>query len=47
MVPRYIETVLALPRTPTNKVMRAALRSHGITERTWDRKAAGLSIRNL
>ncbi len=47
MVPRYIEFVSALPRTPTNKVQKHLLRAAGITETTWDRKAAGISLRNL
>lgn len=47
MVPRYIEVVDALPRTPTNKVKRALLRESGVTPRTWDRKAAGVSLQGL
>ncbi|HWE91818.1 MAG TPA: AMP-binding protein [Pseudonocardiaceae bacterium] len=42
MVPRYVEFVDALPRTPTDKVAKYRLRAqgdHGITERTWDREA--------
>lgn len=40
MVPRYIEFVDALPRTPTDKVAKYKLRAegdHGITPGTWDR----------
>jgi crotonobetaine/carnitine-CoA ligase len=40
MVPRYVEFVDALPRTPTDKVAKYRLRAegdHGITEHTWDR----------
>jgi carnitine-CoA ligase len=44
MVPRYIETVAALPRTPTNKVRKAELRSGAVAGDCWDRKAAGLSL---
>ncbi len=47
MVPRYIETLERLPRTPTNKVKKAELRVLGVTESTWDRHAAGVSIRRL
>ena len=46
MVPRYIESLDALPRTPTNKVRKAELRASGI-DAAWDRKAAGISLRDL
>lgn len=36
MVPRYIDTVDELPRTPTEKVRKDALRDRGITATTWD-----------
>ncbi|WP_236794502.1 AMP-binding protein [Amycolatopsis sp. GM8] len=42
MVPRYIEYVDALPRTPTDKVAKYRLKEqgdHGLTEATWDREA--------
>ncbi|TPQ21530.1 AMP-binding protein [Streptomyces sporangiiformans] len=38
-VPRYIETVPALPLTETGKVRKAVLRERGLTTRTWDRIA--------
>jgi crotonobetaine/carnitine-CoA ligase len=44
MVPRYVEVVAALPRTPTEKVRKDELRAAGITETTWDRDAAGLVL---
>jgi crotonobetaine/carnitine-CoA ligase len=47
MVPRYIEKISALPRTPTNKVMKAQLRSGATTGECWDRKAEGLSLLDL
>ncbi|RZL65661.1 MAG: ATP-dependent acyl-CoA ligase [Variovorax sp.] len=47
MVPRYIEIIDALPRTPTNKVRKSDLRAGVIVGRCWDRKAAGVSLRNL
>ncbi|MDN5859396.1 MAG: hypothetical protein L0H84_12310, partial [Pseudonocardia sp.] len=43
MVPRYIEFVGELPRTPTDKVAKHALRArgdHGLTAATWDRESA-------
>lgn len=47
MVPRYIELVDELPRTPTDKIRKQALRERGVTATTWDYKAAGLSIRQI
>jgi crotonobetaine/carnitine-CoA ligase len=47
MVPRYIEFVAALPRTPTNKVQKHVLRSSGVNDATWDRKTTGVSLRDL
>jgi crotonobetaine/carnitine-CoA ligase len=39
MVPRYVDVVDALPRTPTEKVEKARLRERGVTTSTWDRSA--------
>lgn len=36
MVPRYVEIVEALPKTPTEKIERAKLAARPITEATWD-----------
>ncbi|RKT89055.1 crotonobetaine/carnitine-CoA ligase [Saccharopolyspora antimicrobica] len=36
MVPRYIEFVAGLPKTPTEKVEKFRLAQAGITDRTWD-----------
>lgn len=44
MVPRYIEFVHELPKTPIGKIARHELQKqgdHGITPHTWDRDAAG------
>jgi crotonobetaine/carnitine-CoA ligase len=38
-VPRYIEILPALPKTPTEKVRKTELRAAGITPGTWDREA--------
>jgi carnitine-CoA ligase len=38
MVPRYIEFVARLPKTPTEKVEKFRLRQAGITPGTWDRE---------
>ena len=47
MVPRYIEFMDELPRTPTNKVKKAEMREAGVTPATWDRQAAGVSVRAI
>jgi crotonobetaine/carnitine-CoA ligase len=45
MVPRYVRVESELPKTPTNKIQKAALRAQGITPGTWDREAAGLTLK--
>lgn len=45
MVPRYVEFVDALPRTPTEKVRKTELREHGVTAATWDSRSEGLAAR--
>jgi crotonobetaine/carnitine-CoA ligase len=45
MVPRYIRIVDALPKTPTQKVQKAQLRSEGVTTDTWDRDKSGLRLK--
>lgn len=47
MVPRYVETLEALPRSPTNKIRKAELRARGVGEGVWDRKVAGISLREM
>lgn len=44
MVPRFIELVSELPRTPTMKVRKTELRAQGNTLATWDCEKAGLKI---
>jgi crotonobetaine/carnitine-CoA ligase len=39
MVPRYIEFVNEIPKTPTGKARKAELRDQGVTASTWDREA--------
>ena len=39
MVPRYVDIVTELPRTPTEKVEKYRLVQLGVTERTWDRES--------
>ena len=37
--PRFIELVESLPKTPTAKVQKVALRARGVTTATWDRQS--------
>lgn len=43
-VPRYIEFVSEFPLTENGKVKKFQLRERGVTERTWDREAAGYQL---
>jgi carnitine-CoA ligase len=43
-VPRYLEFVADLPTTESGKVQKYKLRLRGISERTWDREAAGYKL---
>ncbi len=49
MVPRYVDVVEVLPRTPTEKVEKAQLRQRGVTTTTWDRYSptSGHPLRRL
>jgi crotonobetaine/carnitine-CoA ligase len=42
-VPRYIEVVGDLPRTPSGKVLKHQLRNAG-TSGSWDREKAGIVL---
>lgn len=43
MLPRYVEIVAALPKTPTEKVRKQQLRDLGLTATTWDYDRSGLA----
>jgi crotonobetaine/carnitine-CoA ligase len=45
MVPRYVRVIDEFPRTPTQRVQKHLLRAQGLTPDTWDREAAGISVR--
>lgn len=47
MVPRYLRYLDAFPRTPTGKPQKVQLRTEGVTPETWDRKTAGVSLRDI
>lgn len=44
-VPRFVEFVGSLPKTPNEKVQKGKLRQAGITENTWDREKAGYKVK--
>lgn len=44
-VPRYVEFMEALPKTPTERIQKYLLKQAGITENTWDREKAGIQLR--
>ena len=44
MIPRYLRVLPELPKTPTAKVQKVALRAEGVTADTWDRERAGIRI---
>jgi crotonobetaine/carnitine-CoA ligase len=44
-VPRFLEFVDSLPATENGKIQKYKLRDRGITAETWDREAAGITVR--
>jgi crotonobetaine/carnitine-CoA ligase len=44
-IPRYVEFVESLPKTPTGRVQKNLLREAGITANTWDRERADYKIK--
>jgi carnitine-CoA ligase len=44
-VPRFLEFVDALPATENGKIQKYKLRERGLTDRTWDREAAGIAVK--
>lgn len=45
MIPRYVRLMAELPRTSTQKIMKAELRSEGLTVDTWDRDQHGIKVK--
>ena len=45
MVPRFIDVVGFLPKTPTDKIRKFTLREKGVTSVTWDREKAGIHLK--
>jgi crotonobetaine/carnitine-CoA ligase len=44
MIPRFIEFVVELPKTHTNRTRKIELRERGATDTTWDRMKAGITL---
>lgn len=44
-VPRFVEFMDALPKTPTERVQKYLLKEAGITPNTWDREKAGVEVK--
>ncbi|NYG59848.1 crotonobetaine/carnitine-CoA ligase [Nocardioides daedukensis] len=44
MVPRYIQVIGVLPKTPTQKIQKHLLRDSGVAQDVWDREAAGIKL---
>lgn len=44
MIPRYVQIIKEMPKTPTEKI-RKQPRDLGVTGDTWDAVAAGISTR--
>jgi crotonobetaine/carnitine-CoA ligase len=45
MIPRYIRVVDTFPKTGTERTMKYQLKSQGVTHDTWDREAAGYTLK--
>ena len=45
-VPRYVEFMDSLPKTPSEKIQKNMLRKDPLNERTWDRLRAGVKLRD-
>ncbi len=43
-VPRYVEFMESLPKTPTERVQKYLLKQAGVTANTWDREKAGVKV---
>jgi crotonobetaine/carnitine-CoA ligase len=44
-IPRYLEFLDTLPLTASGKVQKYVLRERGVSNATWDRERAGISVR--
>jgi crotonobetaine/carnitine-CoA ligase len=44
-VPRFVEFMDQLPKTPTERIQKYLLKQAGITPNTWDREKAGVQVK--
>lgn len=44
-VPRFVEFMESLPKTPTERVQKYLLKQAGVTPNTWDREQAGYQLK--
>ena len=44
-VPRYIEFVQQVPRSPVGRILKYQLRDAGVTAGTWDRNGSGIELK--
>jgi crotonobetaine/carnitine-CoA ligase len=44
-VPRFVEFLEELPKTPTGRVRKHELRARGVTKKTWDREKVGYKLK--
>ncbi|MHB9149883.1 MAG: AMP-binding protein [Thermoleophilia bacterium] len=44
-VPRYVEFMESLPKTPTERTQKFLLKQAGVTPATWDREQAGVQVK--
>lgn len=44
-VPRYVEFMQQLPKTPTERTQKYLLKQAGVTPNTWDREEAGVQVK--
>jgi crotonobetaine/carnitine-CoA ligase len=43
-VPRFVEFMESLPKTPTERVQKYLLKQAGVTANTWDREKSGVQV---
>jgi crotonobetaine/carnitine-CoA ligase len=46
-VPRFIEFLNEIPKTPSSKIQKNKLRERGLGEATWDREAVGYKVKRI
>jgi crotonobetaine/carnitine-CoA ligase len=45
MVPRYVEFMPQLPKSPVHRVLKRELKKIGVTENTWDREKVDYKVK--